>query len=473
MSTSQSTNSNTAPSRTRSRVSFEAGQPATEATQPSTPKGTNSPIDQAVKSGRLYVASLQSTADLGVLVNVTEGIVSQAKKAIDTRNKATEQGKDNTFIPKSVPKKPAMSYDAPADVKASEEYQALVREQQGAHEEFRKGEGRRVAKLTALKANYEEQQVRERIAKDLPFLAECAIAENGGDPNDYDPHLIVVESIGRFKGTIIHDSKLNAREFLELYMKVHQLDVCPSQFDSVGIHSDVINAVAAINVSRDASMTEDSIEEEITEEQTQLRKKFAQTMSYYVSGLIWVPLRTLATTIANNEKAAKIKAITEKRTREKKSERVESILKKQAPAEEATVRGVANDAAIAATEKTAREIQSMQDRLAHLEGKQGKKTAKNSSRRGGERSAANQRNQRSQSRGKNSRRGRGASNNNTNSNSNPSSTRSNSRTRKSNNRNGPTDRNNDSDGGKRYRQNNNSRRSPGRRRSSSRTNSRN
>ena len=37
---------------------------------------------------------------------------------------------------------------------------------------------------------------------------------------------------------------MNAREFLELYMKVHQLDVCPSQFDSVGIHSDVINAVA-------------------------------------------------------------------------------------------------------------------------------------------------------------------------------------------------------------------------------------
>ena len=82
--------------------------------------------------------------------------------------------------------------------------------------------------------------------------------------------------------TIIHDSKLTARENIELYMTVHKLDVCPSQFDSVGIHNDVTNAVAAINVGREASMTEDSVEEEITKKQTELQKKFAQTMSYYV-----------------------------------------------------------------------------------------------------------------------------------------------------------------------------------------------
>ncbi|EJK68977.1 hypothetical protein THAOC_09810 [Thalassiosira oceanica] len=97
------------------------------------------------------------------------------------------------------------------------------------------------------------------------------------------------------------------------------------------------------------------------------------------------------------------------------------------------MRGVAKEAAAEENEKLSREVQSLKDQLAHFTGKQNNVKAKNGKRRGGGRSAANQRSQRSRSRDKDSRRSRGKSNGN--SNPNQSSTRSRSRTRKQNNRN--------------------------------------
>ena len=205
----------------------------------------------------------------------------------------------------------------------SEEYEALIREQQEAHDEYRKGEGKRITRLTALKANYEERRVIEVFVEELPFLGQLAIVDNGGNPDDYDEHQIVIEAIGRNMRSVIYDTKLPAKEFIELYMKTHNLDVCPSPADNVGIHSSVSSAIAEINVGRDASMTDDSVDVEITVEEKENQKKYAQTISYWVQGLIWVPLNVLLRTRDANEKSAKFKALTAKKKRDDCSKSME------------------------------------------------------------------------------------------------------------------------------------------------------
>ncbi|EJK53036.1 hypothetical protein THAOC_27594, partial [Thalassiosira oceanica] len=241
-------------------IAFEAGQSATETDQPSTPKGTNSPTEQAEQSGKAYVASLPNAKDLDELNDTTAKLIRLAILAIETRKRATDQGKDENFKPKSFPTRPSITYDVRTGLK---------RNQRADPPESK---------------SHAEEQVIVAFAEELPFLAELAVVQNGGDPDDHDKHQLVIETIGRFVLSTIKDTKLSAKEFIELYMKVHNLDACPSPFDSIGIHASVSSAIAEINVGRDASMTDDTVEVEETEANKDLIKKYAQTISYWVQG---------------------------------------------------------------------------------------------------------------------------------------------------------------------------------------------